>query len=622
MVAAIAAGRSSDACPLGWGLRKRASNSASHVRADGKAARHEARPDGGPERRGRHARGREPAGRRFRDPLPRSAPAAVEKRAARAVLRHDRDGGAIRRRHRNPWDRPRSRGSRPPRTGRPWAGRGSARAPDGASWAVRIDPSASRTSRRFSWTAPLLSPTPRPRLRDRRGPGSRRRRAGAWRTGPRREAPRGAAPRARGGEAWQAVHRHGAQSAFRALAAQALLRRPRALRLRARAHRDLRRRSPVSIPRRGGAGRACVPRRGHALDPARDAWPEGPQHQWAAVDDSVVVAAYVGPIRTLDALHSGRLAVHRDAPLRSRPLRARSRPKRAWGRAAFASRAALGVGTPWQIRESLERATAEPVAEGWRIAGTLNGEGGGRPFVLELSRKLEPRRLVGRRRERRDASLDPLRPAAALFERRGAQVDRVESWRTRACVWTSRTWPRRSRPSSGILRPRRRTGRCWRWTIPRGATCSGVSWESGRSRDAGRAASRRDRGRRVARGRPHMGRHPDEAVRAMLRPVVTAPEVTSRVLLERSDPFGGPPQREARTPLVSARTRSPLPLRQEERAGAPDRSRPGGVPSLQSGGHRRLSSSVRSRPGHAPPPDRGPGPDPRERSSTPPRCAG
>lgn len=43
---------------------------------------------------------------------------------------------------------------------------------------------------------------------------------------------------------------------------------------------------------------------------------------------------------------------------------------------------------------------------------------------------------------------------------------------------------------------------------------------------------------------PTWGADPDEAVHAMLRPVVTAPEVTSRVLLERSDPFGGPPQRE------------------------------------------------------------------------------
>ena len=43
---------------------------------------------------------------------------------------------------------------------------------------------------------------------------------------------------------------------------------------------------------------------------------------------------------------------------------------------------------------------------------------------------------------------------------------------------------------------------------------------------------------------PTWGADPDEAVHAMLRPVVTAPEVTSRVLLERSDPFGGPPARE------------------------------------------------------------------------------
>ncbi len=35
-----------------------------------------------------------------------------------------------------------------------------------------------------------------------------------------------------------------------------------------------------------------------------------------------------------------------------------------------------------------------------------------------------------------------------------------------------------------------------------------------------------------------------KALDAMLRRVVTAPEVTTHVLLERSDPFGGPPRRE------------------------------------------------------------------------------
>lgn len=37
---------------------------------------------------------------------------------------------------------------------------------------------------------------------------------------------------------------------------------------------------------------------------------------------------------------------------------------------------------------------------------------------------------------------------------------------------------------------------------------------------------------------------PEEAVHAMLRRVVNAPEATARVLIERSDPFGGPPDRE------------------------------------------------------------------------------
>ena len=37
------------------------------------------------------------------------------------------------------------------------------------------------------------------------------------------------------------------------------------------------------------------------------------------------------------------------------------------------------------------------------------------------------------------------------------------------------------------------------------------------------------------------GVDPEEAVHAMLRRVVTAPEATARVRIERSDPFGGPP---------------------------------------------------------------------------------
>jgi hypothetical protein len=40
---------------------------------------------------------------------------------------------------------------------------------------------------------------------------------------------------------------------------------------------------------------------------------------------------------------------------------------------------------------------------------------------------------------------------------------------------------------------------------------------------------------------PQPGVNPEEAVHAILRRVVTAPEVTARVWIERSDPFGGPP---------------------------------------------------------------------------------
>ena len=45
-------------------------------------------------------------------------------------------------------------------------------------------------------------------------------------------------------------------------------------------------------------------------------------------------------------------------------------------------------------------------------------------------------------------------------------------------------------------------------------------------------------------GRPAAPRgavDPEEAVHAMLRPMVAAPEATARVSMERSDPFGGPP---------------------------------------------------------------------------------
>ena len=43
---------------------------------------------------------------------------------------------------------------------------------------------------------------------------------------------------------------------------------------------------------------------------------------------------------------------------------------------------------------------------------------------------------------------------------------------------------------------------------------------------------------------PKTGADPEEAVHAMLRRVVDSPEVTAAVWIERSDPFGGPPDME------------------------------------------------------------------------------
>jgi hypothetical protein len=43
---------------------------------------------------------------------------------------------------------------------------------------------------------------------------------------------------------------------------------------------------------------------------------------------------------------------------------------------------------------------------------------------------------------------------------------------------------------------------------------------------------------------PGIAADPDAAVKEMLRKVVTAPEVVSKVVIERADPFGGPPDRQ------------------------------------------------------------------------------
>ncbi len=111
--------------------------------------------------------------------------------------------------------------------------------------------------------------------------------------------------------------------------------------------------------------------------------------RWASSAESVVVVAYVGPVRTLDATVLGDSVyvairpydlglagpIPSDEGLAARGLRFLVRP---WDFSA-----------PW-IRDALERADVQPAEEGWRVAGTLEGPLGAHPFTLELNRKSEP----------------------------------------------------------------------------------------------------------------------------------------------------------------------------------------------------------------------------------------
>lgn len=126
---------------------------------------------------------------------------------------------------------------------------------------------------------------------------------------------------------------------------------------------------------------------------------KGLNTSWAAVAESLVAVAYVGPVRALDASLFGDslyLALRRydlglagpvspEAGLGARGLRFLARPWR--------------FDAPW-IREALERASVEPTSDGWRITGSLEGAGGPRAFALEVNRGLDPKRLrIGRAKE-------------------------------------------------------------------------------------------------------------------------------------------------------------------------------------------------------------------------------
>jgi hypothetical protein len=115
--------------------------------------------------------------------------------------------------------------------------------------------------------------------------------------------------------------------------------------------------------------------------------------RWASRAESVVVVAYVGPVRALDATVLGESVyvalrtydvglagpVREEDGLGPRGLRFLTRP---WDFSA-----------DW-IRQAIERAEIEAVEKGWRLTGTFEGAGGRRPFRLDVNRRLEPAALL------------------------------------------------------------------------------------------------------------------------------------------------------------------------------------------------------------------------------------
>jgi hypothetical protein len=114
--------------------------------------------------------------------------------------------------------------------------------------------------------------------------------------------------------------------------------------------------------------------------------------RWAAAGDSLAVVAYAGPVRAFDA------TVLEDSVYLA------LRPYDLWVEGLIPGAEGLGggalvfiarpwdFGAPW-VRGSVERARIEPSESGYRLDGTLGGEGNGNPFTLELNQNAEPVRL-------------------------------------------------------------------------------------------------------------------------------------------------------------------------------------------------------------------------------------
>ena len=119
---------------------------------------------------------------------------------------------------------------------------------------------------------------------------------------------------------------------------------------------------------------------------------EGLNTRWAAVRESLAVVAYAGPIRTLDATILGD-SVYLAIPAYDLALTGRVPSGDGLGPQGLRF-----LARPWAfgaplVRGAIERAAVEPSGEGWRLAGAFEGAEGTQPFILELSRRAEPRTL-------------------------------------------------------------------------------------------------------------------------------------------------------------------------------------------------------------------------------------
>ena len=360
--------------------------------SDREATGVDARADRGVEPLPRNADRFEQAHGVGRDPLPRSAPPAMEENAPPKVLRHDRDRCAVRGRDGDPW----ISGAEEKPVG---LARRLARLDDAppvhlvkAQRLVALDPGRGVVPAAVLPYRPLLIAHPQAEVE--RGVG-----AEAHSAPPERERE----PRARGEVARRgspkrdgvAVRRgrlHCGDFARRAGTAQAIC----ALLLAAGcAH------GPA--PSTGGEARARFleafagadsATRGAGMLAVRSGGKgrEGLNTRWAAVHESLAVVAYAGPIRTLDATV---LADSVYITIRPYDLGLAGRVQSGGGLGPDGLRF---LARPWafgapRVRRAVEHAAVEASGEGWRLAGAFDGADGAHPFTLELSAKAEPRTL-------------------------------------------------------------------------------------------------------------------------------------------------------------------------------------------------------------------------------------